>query len=151
MRRHLLEVATRGRGFVEITGELRRLVAASGVATGLCHLFIRHTSASLCITENAAPAVREDLERWAGELAPDSATRYRHDDEGADDMPAHIRSLVAGVELTVPVGEGDLLLGTWQGIYVWEHRRAAHRRSVVVTISGLGDGPGRAGVLNADQ
>jgi secondary thiamine-phosphate synthase enzyme len=136
MHQHLLDIETTGRGFVEITRAVRRIVAASGVGTGLCHLFLPHTSASLCITENAAPAVRDDLQAWAADLAPDSATRYRHDDEGPDDMPAHIRSLVAGVELTVPIGEGELLLGTWQGVYVWEHRHDPHRRRVVVTISG---------------
>jgi secondary thiamine-phosphate synthase enzyme len=135
MHQQIIEIDTRGRGFSEITDAVRRIVAASGVRVGLCHLFLQHTSASLCITENAAPAVRDDLQIWAAALAPDSTTAYRHDDEGADDMPAHIRSLVAGVELTVPVGDGRLLLGTWQGIYVWEHRHAAHARHVVVTIN----------------
>jgi secondary thiamine-phosphate synthase enzyme len=136
MHQQFIEIRSTGRGFSEITAAVRRAVAASGVSIGLCHLFLQHTSASLCITENAAPAVRDDLQAWAAQLAPDSDTAYRHDDEGPDDMAAHIRSLVAGVELTVPVGEGRLLLGTWQGIYVWEHRRAPHERRVVVTISG---------------
>lgn len=136
MYQQIIELRTSGRGFREITDEVRRIVAASRVRTGLCHLFLQHTSASLCMTENAAPAVRDDLEAWANRLAPDSTTAYRHDEEGADDMPAHIRSLVAGVEMTIPVGEGRLLLGTWQGVYVWEHRHHAHQRRVVVTISG---------------
>ncbi|NKF21830.1 secondary thiamine-phosphate synthase enzyme YjbQ [Solimonas marina] len=136
MDQQILQIETAGRDFVEITAAVQRAVAASDTDVGLCHLFLRHTSASLCITENAAPAVRVDLETWAGELAPDSHSRYRHDDEGPDDMPAHIRSLVAGIELTVPIRDGALLLGTWQGIYVWEHRHDAHRRSVVVTVHG---------------
>lgn len=136
MHQQILDIDTGERGFVEITAAVRRVVGASGIASGLCHLFLQHTSASLCITENAAPAVHDDLQRWAAALAPDSATRYRHDDEGPDDMPAHIRSLVAGVELTVPVGETRLLLGPWQGVYVWEHRHDPHRRRVVVTVHG---------------
>ncbi|WP_028081557.1 secondary thiamine-phosphate synthase enzyme YjbQ [Solimonas soli] len=136
MQQQIIELRTAGRGFSEITRTVRQITAASGIRTGLCHLFLQHTSASLCITENAAPAVRDDLQAWAAHLAPDSATAYRHDDEGADDMPAHIRSLVAGVELTVPIGDGALLLGTWQGLYVWEHRRSAHHRRVVVTLGG---------------
>ncbi|MFT4047050.1 MAG: secondary thiamine-phosphate synthase enzyme YjbQ [Solimonas sp.] len=136
MHRRIIELHSAGRGFSEITAAVQTAVAASGVRIGLCHLFLQHTSASLCITENAALAVRDDLQAWAQRLAPDSATAYRHDDEGPDDMPAHIRSLVAGVELTVPIGDGELLLGTWQGLYVWEHRRVAHLRRVVLTING---------------
>ena len=135
-RQELLEVKTRGRGFVEISEAVRRFVAASGCRAGLCHLFLRHTSASLCLCENAAPAVREDLEHWAQALAPDGSRHYRHDEEGPDDMPAHIRSIAVGVELSVPVRDHELLLGTWQGIYVWEHRLMPHSRQVVLSLSG---------------
>jgi secondary thiamine-phosphate synthase enzyme len=111
-------------------------VASSGIRTGTCHLFLRHTSAGLCITENADPEVRRDLERFAQRLAPDGDPLFRHDAEGADDMPAHVRSLVLGYELTVPIVHGALGLGSWQGIYLWEHRSSAMRRSVVVTLNG---------------
>ncbi|MBL6752505.1 MAG: YjbQ family protein, partial [Nevskia sp.] len=103
---------------------------------GLCHLFLRHTSASLCITENADPEVLRDLERFARRLAPDGDPLFRHDAEGADDMPAHVRNLFAGCELTVPIREARLALGTWQGLFIWEHRTSGHRREVVVTVNG---------------
>lgn len=131
-----LSFATRGRGFVEISDEVVAVVRASAVATGLCHVFLRHTSASVCITENAAPEVRADLERWIADAAPDGDPRFRHDEEGPDDMPAHVRSLLGGHELTIPIREGRLALGTWQGIYLWEHRLRAHRRELVVTVQG---------------
>lgn len=135
-----LAIATRGRGTQDITREVAAVVAASGVATGLCHLFIRHTSASLTITENADPAVREDLERFMARVAPDGDPRWRHDDEGPDDMPAHIRSVLSDVSLTVPVSGGRCALGSWQGIHVWEHRHRPHRREVVITVQGLPPG-----------
>jgi secondary thiamine-phosphate synthase enzyme len=131
-----IEIATRGRGYHEVTAEVEAKVSGSGVRTGICHLFLRHTSASLCITENADPEVRRDLERFAQRMAPDGDPLFRHDAEGPDDMPAHVRSLVFGYELTVPVRDGALGLGTWQGIYLWEHRNGAMRRQVIVTIAG---------------
>lgn len=133
---HGIVTATRGRGFHELTAQVAQLVRGSGLRLGLCHLFLRHTSASLCITENADPEVLRDHERFAQRLAPDGDRLFRHDDEGPDDMPAHVRNLFAGCELSVPIRDGALALGTWQGIYLWEHRSAGHRREVVVTLSG---------------
>jgi secondary thiamine-phosphate synthase enzyme len=130
------EIRTRGRGTTEITAEVARLVRASGVATGIAQVFVQHTSCSVMITENADPAVRRDLETLAGRWAPDADPAYRHDTEGDDDMAAHARSLLAGSSVSVPVGKGALLLGTWQGIYLWEHRTGAQLRSVVVTVLG---------------
>lgn len=135
-QQHRIVTATRGRGFHELTAEVQRLVRDAGLRTGLCHLFLRHTSASLCITENADAEVRRDLERFAQRLAPDGDALFRHDTEGPDDMPAHVRNLYAGYELTVPIGNGRLALGTWQGIYLWEHRASGHQREVVVTLNG---------------
>lgn len=132
-----LSFGTRGRGFIEISGEVAGVVRAAGIAAGLCHVFLRHTSASVCITENAAPAVRTDLERWMADAVPDGDPRFQHDEEGPDDMPAHVRNLLGGHELTIPVREGRLALGTWQGIYLWEHRRQGHRRELIVTVQGL--------------
>jgi len=119
-----------------LTAEIAETVRASGMKLGLCHLFLRHTSASLCITENADPEVLRDLERFAQRLAPDGDPLFRHDAEGPDDMPAHVRTLFAGYEMTVPVRDGQLALGTWQGIFLWEHRSNAHRREVIVTLHG---------------
>lgn len=130
-----LRIATRGRGFYEFTGDVAARVAEAGDAAGVCHLFIRHTSASLLITENAAPAVRDDLERFFSDLAPDGDRRFAHDDEGPDDMPAHVRSVLTQTTLSVPFRDRRLLLGTWQGIYLWEHRHAGHTREVVVTLT----------------
>lgn len=129
-------VATRGRGFSEITRDVADLVAASGVQTGIAQVFTAHTSCSLLICENADPTVRGDLERWMARVVPDGDPMFRHDAEGPDDMPAHIRSILSGVSLTVPVGGGRLRLGTWQGIYLWEHRTHPHQRKVTVTVLG---------------
>ena len=123
---------TRGRGFYDLTDEIQALLPQAG--EGLCHLFIRHTSASLVITENADPAVREDLERFFGALAADGDPRFVHTAEGADDMPAHVRSVLTQTELSVPVRDGKLDLGTWQGIYLWEHRTSAHTRRVTCSL-----------------
>lgn len=123
-----------GRGTVEITGDVAEVVREADVETGLCHVFTRHTSASLMICENADPTVREDLERWLAKHVPDGDPLYMHDVEGPDDMPAHVRSILTGMDLTVPVTGGRLNLGTWQGIYLYEHRTGAHRREVVVTV-----------------
>src|SRR3954465_1627239 len=116
------EVSTRGRGTTEITAEAARIVRDSNIAGGVAHVFAQHTSCSVIITENADPTVRRDLEMLARRWAPDGDAEYRHDTEGDDDMAAHARSLLTGVAVTVPVSAGKLLLGTWQGIYLWEHR-----------------------------
>lgn len=129
-------VDTSGRGTFDVTAQVQRIVRESGVATGLCHVFVRHTSASLMICENADPSVRRDLERFMADLAPDGDPRYEHDSEGPDDMPAHIRSILSGSDLSLPVTDGRAALGTWQGVYLWEHRHRGHRRTLVVTVKG---------------
>ena len=131
-----LTVQSSGRGTYEITQAIENMIRDSGVQQGLCHLFIRHTSASLIINENADPAVREDLETFMSKLSPDGDPMFSHRSEGDDDMPAHIRSVLTQTELTVPICKGGSCLGTWQGIYLWEHRTAGHWRQVVVTIHG---------------
>ena len=130
-----LDIETRGRGTQDITADVAHVVAASGVRAGIAHVFVQHTSCSLLITENADPAVRRDLETLARRWAPDGDPSYRHDDEGDDDMAAHARSVLSGSSVSVPVGDGRLLLGAWQGIYLWEHRTQAHRRHLIVTIT----------------
>ncbi len=127
---------TRGRGATQITAEVARMVAASGIATGVAHVFVQHTSCSLMITENADPDVLRDLETLAGRWAPDADPAYRHDAEGDDDMAAHARGVLSGTSVSVPVGNGEMMLGAWQGIYLWEHRTHAHTRTVVVTVTG---------------
>ena len=131
-----LSFHTRGRGTLDITAEVARLVAASGIRTGVCTVFVQHTSASLILCENADPDVRRDLETILARIAPDGDPAYRHDTEGPDDMAAHARSMLTSSSLTLPVGLGRLVLGTWQGIYLFEHRTSPHPRSVVVTIIG---------------
>jgi secondary thiamine-phosphate synthase enzyme len=108
----------------------------SGVRTGLCVLFVRHTSCSLVIQENADPAVQRDLERWLDRIAPEDAKAYEHDTEGPDDMPAHLKSAMTRTSETIPIADGSLVLGTWQAIYLWEHRSAGQRREIVVHVSG---------------
>jgi secondary thiamine-phosphate synthase enzyme len=130
-----LSIPTKGRGFHDVTAEVARVVEDAGVGTGLCTVFLRHTSASLVIQENADPAVLRDLARWMDRLAPESAD-YEHDDEGPDDMPGHLRSVVTRTSESIPITHGRLALGTWQAIYVWEHRRSAHRRELVVHVIG---------------
>ncbi|WP_333836015.1 secondary thiamine-phosphate synthase enzyme YjbQ [Novosphingobium sp.] len=130
-----LTVPTPGPGLHEITREVTRWVEAAGLSTGLLTVFCRHTSASLCIQENAAREVRGDVLRWLDRLAPENAG-YAHDDEGPDDMPAHLKSILTGVSLPIPLVGQRLALGTWQGIYLCEHRRAPHRRSVVLHLLG---------------
>jgi secondary thiamine-phosphate synthase enzyme len=132
----IVEFSTPGRGLRDITDAVRKIVAESGVQCGLAHVFVQHTSCSLTITENADPDVRRDLDMIIARLAPDGDPDYRHDMEGPDDMAAHGRSVLTDSGLTVPVGAGRLLLGTWQAIFLWEHRTTAQRRSVVVTILG---------------
>ncbi|WP_230970147.1 secondary thiamine-phosphate synthase enzyme YjbQ [Nitrogeniibacter aestuarii] len=131
-----ISIETGGRGTRNITEAVDAVVRSSGVDTGLCHVFVQHTSCSLTITENADPDVRRDLETVLARLAPDGDPAYVHDLEGPDDMAAHARSVLTDTGLTVPVGRGRLLLGTWQGIFLWEHRTARHRRKVVVTVIG---------------
>ena len=128
------EVVTHGRGFHELSQELLSVVVQSGVSVGLCHVFLRHTSASLLITENADPDVHRDLESFISKLAPDGDPSYRHSAEGPDDMPAHIRSVLTCSELTIPIRKGRLALGTWQGVYLWEHRVRPHHRRMDVTV-----------------
>lgn len=129
-------VPTRGRGLIEITAEVSRRLAAAGMQTGLCTLHLRHTSASLLIQENADPDVRADLEQFFRRLVTDGDPAFIHSAEGPDDMPAHIRTALTAVNLSIPFREGALVLGTWQGIYLWEHRHAPHRRSVVMHLVG---------------
>ncbi len=130
-----ITVQTPGRGFTDVTAEVARIVAEAGVSTGLCTVFLRHTSASLVIQENADPAVLRDLGRWMESVAPESDD-YEHDDEGPDDMPSHLRTAVTRSSESIPVTAGRLALGTWQALYVWEHRARPHRRELVVHVSG---------------
>ncbi len=131
-----LQIETDGRGTYDLTRQVDDAVRQSGIATGLCHIFLRHTSASLMLCENADPAVMQDLEAFMTRLAPDGDPMYTHTAEGPDDMSAHVRSVLTHSDLNVPIREGRCDLGTWQGIYLWEHRIAAHRRSITLTISG---------------
>lgn len=137
---HRLHVDTPGRGLVEITPAVRAWVAGCGIRRGLLTLFIRHTSASLLIQENADPEVRRDLERFLARLVPDGDPLFEHVAEGRDDMPAHVRTALTQVQLAVPVDAGEPLLGRWQGIYVYEHRLRGHRREVVLHLSGVRGG-----------
>lgn len=130
-----LTFETRGQGLREITHEIDRWVTQSGIITGLLTLFLRHTSASLLIQENAAPAARRDLERYFANIAPEGGS-YEHDDEGPDDMPAHLRAALTATSLLIPVSGGRPVLGTWQGIHLFEHRRSPHRRQVAVHVIG---------------
>lgn len=130
-----LSFQTPGAGLHEITREVSAWTAGQGMITGLLTLFCRHTSASLTIQENADPDVRRDLEDWVAAVAPESAA-YRHQDEGPDDMPAHLRSVLTGVQLSIPLIGGRLALGTWQGVYLFEHRRRPHRREVALHLLG---------------
>jgi secondary thiamine-phosphate synthase enzyme len=132
----IIEQSTRGRGTYDITPQVRDVVRNAGVQTGLCHLFLQHTSASLILCENADPTVRSDLERFLARLVPDGDPIYDHSLEGPDDMPAHVRAILTKVEMTLPVSQGRCALGTWQGIYLYEHRRHAHTRRVIVTVRG---------------
>ena len=129
------ELRTRGRGTTEITAEVARIVAAAGIAIGVAHVYVQHTSCSLMITENADPDVLRDLETLAQRWAPDGDPAYKHDAEGDDDMASHARSILSGTSVNVPIGNGKLMLGTWQGIYLWEHRTHPHARTIVVTVT----------------
>lgn len=131
-----LSVQTRGRGLVDVTDRVAAVVQAAGVRVGQCTVFVQHTSASLVIQENADPSVRRDMDAWMERIAPEGEA-YEHDDEGPDDMPGHLRSVITRTSEVIPITNGRLALGTWQGIYLWEHRRAPHTRSIVVHVQGL--------------
>ncbi len=136
MKQFTLNVQTQGRATINISGKIEELVGQSEINTGLCHVFISHTSASLIITENADSNVRRDLETFISRLVQDGDPTYLHDQEGPDDMSAHIRSILTQSEISIPISEGKLATGTWQGIYLWEHRTSPHRRSLTVTLHG---------------
>ena len=131
-----LTVATRGRGIYDITRDIVRIVAASRAREGLATIWIAHTSASLIVCENADPSVRADLEAFAARLVPDGDPLFRHNDEGPDDMPAHVRTVLTQTSIGVPIADGKLTLGTWQGLYLWEHRTSPHERRVTVSVIG---------------
>lgn len=131
-----LTIASAGRGTTEITAEVQRVVAEAGVQGGLCNVFIHHTSASLIVCENADPTVRSDLEAFAARLAPDGDPLFEHTAEGPDDMSAHVRSILTQTSLSLPISGGRCDLGTWQGVYLWEHRRRGHRRKVTISVIG---------------
>ncbi len=135
LHQETLRLEARGPGLHDVTEAVRRVVAVSAVRTGLCNVLVQHTSASLVVQENADPAVRRDLETFLARIAPESAD-YEHDTEGPDDMPSHIRAALTRTAQTLPVSGGDLALGTWQALYLWEHRRSPHARSLVVTVWG---------------
>jgi len=135
LHQETLEIRTRGAGLWNVTSEVSSAVARSGVLTGLCTVFVQHTSASLVIQENADPAVLRDLGRFMADLAPESRA-WEHDDEGPDDMPAHARAALTKTSEVIPITAGRLALGTWQGLYLWEHRAAPHTRRLIVHITG---------------
>jgi secondary thiamine-phosphate synthase enzyme len=129
-----LTIPSPHQGLHEFTDQVRRVVADSKVTDGLCTIFLRHTSASLIIQENADPSARRDLEAWLNRLVPENDPLFTHDAEGPDDMPAHIKAALTATSISIPIFNGQLALGTWQGIYLWEHRRGRHQRKVVVHI-----------------
>jgi secondary thiamine-phosphate synthase enzyme len=129
-------VATSGRGTYDLSDDIQRIVAASGIRIGTCHVFLKHTSASLMLCENADPAVRRDLETFMQRYVPDGDPMFTHTMEGPDDMPAHVRSILTQNDMNLPVSGGRCALGTWQGVYLWEHRLAPHSRKVMLTITG---------------
>ncbi len=134
---HWLSTRPRGAGLHEITADVARIVDAAGVQDGLATLFIQHTSASLLIQENADPSARRDLEAWLARLVPEHDPLFTHTLEGPEDMPAHVRAMLTAVSLAIPIASGRLVLGTWQGIYLWEHRRHADARRIAVNIVGV--------------
>jgi len=136
MKQQTISIQTQGRATLNITGEVEQVLRATDIEQGLCHVFVHHTSASLIITENADADVRRDLENYIAKLVIDGDPAYLHDQEGPDDMAAHIRSVLTQSEITIPVRAGRLALGTWQGLYLWEHRYRAHRRNITVTLTG---------------
>ena len=130
-----LSVTTNGQGLYEFTNKVQKLVAQSKQSEGLCTLFVRHTSCSLIIQENADPSARQDLENWLNRLVPENDPLYTHVFEGSDDMPAHIKSVLTATQLSIPFQNNFLMLGTWQGIYLWEHRHAPHQRQITIHLS----------------
>jgi len=136
MSNHRFEVSVTGQGLYDITAQVASAVSTSGVTDGLATVFIQHTSASLLIQENADPAVQVDLQNWLSRLVPELDSLYTHTEEGPDDMPAHIKSALTAVQVSVPVIEGRLALGVWQGVYLWEHRQSARTRSLIVNVMG---------------
>ena len=137
MEQQTISIQTQGRATIDIIGEVERVLRATSIEQGLCHVFVHHTSASLIITENADTNVRRDLENYIAKLVVDGDPAYLHDQEGPDDMAAHIRSVLTQSEITIPVRAGRLALGTWQGLYLWEHRYRAHRRNITLTLTGV--------------
>ena len=134
MKQKMLNIETKGRGTYNISNDIQDIIHENKIHTGLCHLFLQHTSASLILCENADPTVRTDLENFMARIAPDGDPRYQHDMEGEDDMPAHIRTILTQSSLTIPISNGQCALGTWQGIYLWEHRTAPHSRQIIITL-----------------
>jgi secondary thiamine-phosphate synthase enzyme len=136
IKQYSLNLPTKGRSTLEITTEVSQLIRQSDIKTGLCHIFVQHTSASLIITENADRDVRRDLENFISKLVLDGDPDYLHDQEGSDDMAAHIRSVLTQTSITIPVTLGEAALGTWQGLFLWEHRTHPHHRQLIITING---------------
>ncbi len=136
VHRESLTIQTRGRGTYEITPSVEQLVHRSGIRIGLCNVFVKHTSASLIVCENADPTVRQDLETFMARVVPDGDPGFVHDLEGPDDMPAHVRSILTQSSISIPVEDGRCDLGTWQGIFLWEHRTDPHRRRLIITVIG---------------
>ena len=136
IRQSELRVDTQGRGTYDLSGDVQAVVEQSGIEAGLCHVFVCHTSASLMLCENADPSVMRDMESFMSSQVPDGDPMFTHTAEGPDDMPAHVRSVLTGSDLNIPVRDGRCALGTWQGIYLWEHRHAPHARRVIVTVQG---------------
>ncbi len=134
MKQQILNIETKGRGTYDISDEIQKVIHENNIHTGLCNLFLQHTSASLILCENADATVRTDLENFMARIAPDGDPVYRHDMEGPDDMPAHIRTILTQNSLTIPISNGRCALGTWQGVYLWEHRTAAHKRQLIITL-----------------
>lgn len=134
MKQHILNIKTKGRGTYEISNDIQSVIEENNLRSGLCHLFLQHTSASLILCENADDTVRTDLENFMARIAPDGDPCYQHDMEGPDDMPAHIRTILTQNSLTIPIVNGRCALGTWQGVYLWEHRTSGYNRKLVITL-----------------
>lgn len=134
MHQKQITITTKGRGSYDITREIQNIISNTNIDTGLCHVFVHHTSASLMLCENADPAVRRDMERFMNRLVPDGDPMFEHTDEGPDDMPAHVRTVLTQSGLTIPVSSARADLGIWQGIYLWEHRTQSHRRRITVSV-----------------
>jgi len=137
LEQHSISVHTKGRSIIDITRDVDQRLRDAAIEQGLCHIFLHHTSASLIVTENADPDVHRDLETYISRLVQDGDPAYLHDQEGADDMAAHIRSVLTQTEITIPIHGGRLALGTWQGLYLWEHRYRAHQRKITLTFTGI--------------